>query len=181
MPLAEAHVPLVASSQTAVSADAPSSHWGKRVPGLLLAVVVCNAVGILGALTTTPDTSWYTSLEKPAFQPPGWLFGPVWTLLYSMMGVAAFRVFERRQQPGAKLALGLFGAQLVLNGLWSPIFFGAQAIAVALGVIITLLAVVVATTQRFYRLDRASGALLVPYVAWLCFATVLNASILALN
>lgn len=146
-----------------------------------IAVLGCNAVGIAGALFTSTDTAWYRALAKPSFQPPGWLFGPVWTLLYTLMGVALQRIYERRGQPGASTALLLFAAQLALNGIWSPIFFGAQAITAALIVIVLLAPTVALTLLRFWAIDRTAGALLVPYLAWVSFAAVLNAALVVLN
>ena len=152
-----------------------------RLLQALAAVALCNAVGILGAVFTTPDTAWYTALAKPSFQPPGWLFGPVWTALYTMMGVAAFRIFERRDRRGATAALVLFGAQLVLNGIWSPVFFGAQAIRVSLVILFALVGMVALVLRRFRAIDEAAGWLLAPYLAWLSFASVLNGAIVWLN
>lgn len=145
------------------------------------AVVACNLVGAAGAFFTSTDTAWYLGLAKPSFQPSGWLFGPVWTLLYSLMGVALVRVAVRRDRPGARQAIGLFAAQMVLNAIWSPIFFGAEAIALALGVILLLVVMVGLTMRRFFAVDRLAGWLLVPYLAWLAFATVLNGAIVVLN
>ena len=159
----------------------PPGSAVRHIAGTAVAILLCNAVGIAGALFTSTDTVWYETLTKPAFQPPGWLFGPVWTLLYTLMGVALYRIVQRRHQAGARVALGLFAAQLFLNGIWSPIFFGAEAIGVALIVITTLLAVLALTIKRFMAIDRTAGWLLVPYIAWVSFATVLTATIVSLN
>ena len=159
----------------------PTPSLAHRVVGTLIAIVACNAVGVAGALFTATDTAWYTNLVKPAFQPPGWIFGPMWTLLYSLMGVALYRMVERRNREGARTALWLFAAQLFLNGIWSPIFFGAQAITFALVVIGMLVVAVAFTIARFWKIDRAAGALLVPYLAWIAFATILNATLVHLN
>lgn len=153
----------------------------RRIVGAAAAILACNAVGIMGALFTSTDTAWYSTLVKPAFQPPGWLFGPAWTLLYTLMGVALYRVVERRSADGARVALWLFAGQLALNGIWTPIFFGAEAIGVALAVIVMLVALVALTIKHFMAVDRLAGWLLVPYVAWLSFATALNAAIVVLN
>lgn len=152
-----------------------------RVFLALAAIVGCNAVGLLGALVTSTDTAWYQSLEKPAFQPPGYVFGPVWTILYTAMGIALFRVIERSEHPGARGAIVAFAIQLALNGIWSPTFFGFQAVGAALVVIAALLVALSLTTKRFLAVDRVAGLLLLPYLAWVAFATVLTASILALN
>lgn len=151
--------------------------------GAVVFVVVCQLVGILGALTTeTGSSAWYQALAKPSFQPPGWVFGAVWTLLYAMMGVAAWRVWRvRASQPLAKTALMLFGVQLALNAAWSPVFFGAHAITLALVILIALWAALAATVWAFRRVDRTAALLLLPYLAWTTFAAVLNASIVALN
>lgn len=151
--------------------------------GAVVFVLVCQSAGVLGALTTeTGNSPWYTTLEKPSFQPPGWVFGPVWTLLYTLMGIAAWRVWRRGMDtPGVRLGVSLFAVQLLLNAIWSPVFFGAHEIVWALGILAALWAVLVATTVVFFRVDRPAGWMLVPYVLWVSFATVLNASIVSLN
>jgi translocator protein len=151
--------------------------------GAVAFALFCELAGILGALTTETGTSpWYRELAKPPFQPPGWVFGPVWTLLYALMGVAAWRVWRRAiETPGRRRALGLFAAQLALNAAWSPIFFGAHAITVALIVLIALAVVLLATLVEFARIDRTAASMLAPYLAWVAFATVLNGAIVALN
>lgn len=151
--------------------------------GAVVFVVICNAAGVIGALTTqTGDSTWYAQLEKPSFNPPGWVFGPVWTLLYTLMGIAVWRVWRRgRATPGVTPAVILFAVQLVLNAIWSPVFFGAERIDLALGVIGALWAVIVGTLVAFARVDRPAAWMLVPYLLWVSFATVLNASLLNLN
>ncbi len=151
--------------------------------GAILFVVACQVAGVVGALTTTTGSSpWYQTLAKPSFQPPGWVFGPVWTLLYTLMGIAAWRVWRRgRDSPGVHLAVVLFGIQLALNAAWSPIFFGAHAITLALVVLLLLSAAVLATLVAFVRIDRPAGWMLAPYLAWVTFASILNAAIVNLN
>lgn len=151
--------------------------------GVVVFVLVCQSAGAIGALTTqTGASSWYAALEKPSFNPPGWVFGPVWTLLYTLMGIAAWRVWRKGvDTPGVRTALILFAVQLVLNAVWSPVFFGAERIDIALAIIAALWAVLIATTVLFFRIDRPAGWMLVPYILWVTFATVLNASILSLN
>ena len=148
---------------------------------MALGIVGCNAVGVAGALFTSTQTDWYRQLVKPSFQPPGWIFGPMWTLLYTLMGISLYRLYARRDQEGARVVLWLFAAQLLLNGVWSPIFFGAQAVGAALAVIIAMVALVALTAKRAFAIDRLAGWLLVPYLGWISFATVLNAAILRLN
>lgn len=151
--------------------------------GAVVFVLVCQSAGVIGALTTqTGDSSWYMTLDKPSFNPPGWVFGPVWTLLYALMGIAAWRVFRLpRGTPGRTAGLVLFAVQLLLNAIWSPVFFGAERIDLALGIIAALWAVLMATTVLFFKADRPAGWMLVPYILWVSFATVLNASLLSLN
>jgi tryptophan-rich sensory protein len=151
-------------------------------PVLVAFLVGCQLVGILGAwLFSTGDSPWYAALEKPAFQPPGWLFGPVWTILYVLMAVAAWRVWRLPASRARTTALFLFGVQLFLNGIWTPVFFGAQAPLPGLVVLAALWGTLAATTWAFRRLDKPASRMLLPYVAWTTFALLLNASIVALN
>ena len=163
------------------------ARW-KQIGIAALFVVGCELVGLVGAATTaTGGSSWYETLAKPPFNPPGWLFGPVWTALYAMMGVAAFLVWRegRRADGAAKAdvnrALTLFIVQLVLNGIWTPIFFGAESIVGGAVVIVTLLVVLALTVRAFFGVSRTAGWLLVPYLLWVAFATTLNLSIWWLN
>src|SRR5690606_36058392 len=117
-------------------------------------------------------------LSKPAFNPPAWVFAPVWTVLYAMIGVAGWRVWRRDRRGGPMM---LWWAQLALNFLWSPVFFAAHRIGLALAVIVMLLAVILGFIATAWRQDRIAAWLFVPYAAWVAFATALNAAILALN
>ena len=143
--------------------------------------------GLSGMATADAIPTWYAGVEKPSFNPPSWVFAPVWTVLYVMMGVASFLVAraqgERAYGEGAKVraALTLYGVQLLLNGLWSLLFFGLGNPGLALVEILVLLVFIAATTRAFARLDAAAGWLMAPYLAWVSFATVLNASIWWLN
>jgi len=158
---------------------------GPREVGVLVGfVLACELVGIAGALATAPAIeTWYATISKPGFTPPSWVFGPVWTLLYALMGTAAFLVWrERDADPRmTRFALGAFLVQLMLNGFWSPAFFGLQSPLLGLLVIVPLLGVLLVTTRLFARVSRPAAALLVPYVAWVTYATVLNAAIWTLN
>ena len=153
--------------------------WRPAIVGVLL----CEGVGLLAAwVTQTSVTTWYPTLTKPGFTPPNWLFGPVWTVLYAMMGVAAALVWQRRSGSAiSRRALVLFGAQLVLNGAWSFSFFGAQSPSLGLVVIVALWGVLAWTTERFFRVRAAAGWLLVPYLLWVTYAGALNLSIWLLN
>ena len=149
---------------------------------LLFAVVVCEAVGGLGSyFTVGAIPGWYATLVKPAFSPPNWVFGPVWTTLYALMGLAAYLVWRRHHGAHRTHALRLFALQLLLNGIWTPVFFGLRSTGGGLIVIIALLIAIIATTVSFWRLRPAAGILLLPYLAWVAFATVLNASLWYLN
>lgn len=127
-----------------------------------------------------PPAEWYAALTKPSWNPPAWVFGPAWSALYLMMGIAAWRVWRathvRREQ-----ALRLWGIQLVLNALWSPLFFGWHRLDLALLEILVLLGFIAATARSFWRIDRGAGLLLLPYLAWVGFAAFLNFTLWDLN
>lgn len=150
---------------------------------ILAAILLCEAVGLLAAgITQTSVTTWYPTLTKPSFTPPSWLFAPVWTGLYAMMGLAAVLVWWRRTKaPAGQSALVLFGVQLLLNGTWSFAFFGARSPSLGLVVIAALWGVLAWTTERFFRIRAAAGWLLVPYLLWVTYAGALNLSIWLLN
>jgi benzodiazapine receptor len=152
--------------------------------GLVLAVLVVGSqgAGLIGVpLTETSPGSWYDQLDKPAFTPPSWLFAPVWTTLYVLIGVAAWLVWRHRDSTRRDVALAIFAGQLVLNALWTPLFFGAELPTVALVDIALLLGAAVATFVAFLRVDRMAALLFAPYIGWVGFATVLNATIVAIN
>jgi tryptophan-rich sensory protein len=153
----------------------------RLVPLLLLAGCVALAFlpGILGSRFAPGE--WYARLVKPALTPPGWVFPVAWTLLYLSMGVALFLVLRAAPLERSWPALTLFGAQLALNGAWSWLFFGLERPGLALAEIVTLLTLIAATAVAFWRLRPAAGALLLPYLAWVAFATYLNAGFWWLN
>jgi len=138
-----------------------------------------SAIG--GFATTSSVTTWYPTLVKPAWNPPSWLFAPVWSALYLMMAVSAWRIWQRRSAPGAGFALRLWFAQLALNTLWSVLFFGARNPGAALAEIVVLWLLLAALQLRFARLDRVAALLWAPYFAWVSFAAVLNFTIWRLN
>ena len=121
---------------------------------------------------------WYAGLAKPPFNPPNWIFGPVWTVLYVLIGIAGWRTWERRRHG---VAMQLWFAQMVLNFAWSPVFFTWHAIGIALAIIVALLLAVVAFITVSWNRDRVGVWLFVPYAAWVAFATMVNASLLFLN
>jgi len=150
---------------------------------LAISVAVPLAVGGLSGFATARGVAtWYPTLTKPWFNPPAWVFGPTWTVLYVMMGLAAFLVWrEGLARERVKAALVVFALQLALNALWSILFFGMQAPGWALVDIVALWLGIVATVVFFWRVVPAAGLLLLPYLAWVGFATVLNASLWWLN
>ncbi|SNR50510.1 TspO/MBR family protein [Halorubrum vacuolatum] len=162
----------------------------RELLAMIAAAVAVNLVGALGVPFTDPGGAWFATLALPAFYPPNWAFGVVWPILYALMGVAAVLVYrEGRARDAARplngggllpanrptrVALGLFAVQLVVNVAWSPVFWGLQRPDLGLGVLLALLPLVVATIVAFDRLDRRAAVCLVPYLAWVLFATVLN-------
>ena len=145
-------------------------------------VAGCLAIaGLGGAVTSLSVGGWYQGLTKPPFNPPDQVFAPVWTALYLMMAVAAWRVWRHRESRGRGRGLVLFALQLALNLLWSCLFFGLMAVGAALVEIVVLWVAIVATAAAFGHIDRAAGWLMVPYAAWVLFAAVLNAAIWWLN
>ena len=150
---------------------------------LVIAVAMPLAVGGLSGFATSRGVAtWYPTLVKPTFNPPAWVFGPVWTALYLMMGAAAFLVWRRGLgSDGVRLALAIFLVQLALNGAWSLLFFGMQSPGWALADIIALWLAIGGTVWLFWRVVPAAGLLLLPYWAWVSFAAVLNGAIWGLN
>ncbi len=147
-----------------------------------IAALLVNLVGASGIVFTTPESEWFQSLTLPWFYPPTWLFGVVWTLLFTLIGVATYLVYRAgTDRRDVRLALGLFGLQMAVNVTWSPVFFRLQEPGLALGIIGLLWLLIVATIGAFQRVDRRAAALLVPYLAWVSFAAVLNGSIWLLN
>jgi tryptophan-rich sensory protein len=141
------------------------------------------AAGAIGAVATVSSVAtWYAGLRKPSFDPPNGVFGPVWTVLYVLMAVAAWRVWRARPAEGRRRpALVLYAAQLMLNLAWSLIFFGLRQPALALAEIVVLWVAVVACAAAFWRADRAAGLMMAPYLAWVSFAAVLTFEIWRLN
>jgi len=151
---------------------------------LVGACAVSLAAGVLGAAVVGREgfTSWYATIQKPSLTPPSWVFGPVWTFLYILMGVAAFLVWRNGLDHRAvRVALGWFLVQLALNAAWSPVFFGLHRIGLALLVIVLLWAAIAMTMHQFFRVSTPAGWLLLPYLLWVSLATYLNASIWSLN
>ena len=150
---------------------------------LIISVLACLLAGFVGSAATMPSIpTWYASLQKPAFNPPNWIFAPVWTTLFIMMGVAAFLVWDKGlENKKVKISLAIFGLQLLLNVLWSILFFGLQSPLYAFIDIIMLWASILATIIYFYRISAAAAYLLIPYILWVSFASALNLFIVILN
>lgn len=142
-------------------------------------LLLCAAVASMGALFMPGE--WYAALRKPAWNPPNWIFGPVWTALYAMMAVAAWLVWRQGGFGRQRRALGLFFAQLALNAIWTPLFFGLHRPGLAFVEILALWLAIAWTLGAFWRVRRAAAWLLVPYLAWVSFAAVLNGTLWSLN
>ncbi len=150
---------------------------------LIVSLGIAYSAGFIGSLFTAPaiDT-WYDSLLTSRVNPPDWVFGPVWTLLYTLIGVAAYLVYVSAAQRKAKIrAYSIYAAQLVLNASWSIVFFGLQSPGYAFLIILLLLGTIILNGIVFYRLVRVSGLLFIPYVMWVLFASYLNLAIFILN
>ncbi|MDH4241813.1 MAG: tryptophan-rich sensory protein [Phycisphaerae bacterium] len=144
---------------------------------------MCLLTGFLGYFVTTDSvTTWYANLSRPSFTPPDWTFGVVWPILYVMMGISAFLIWNRGiEKRQVKVALRLFVLQLVLNGLWTPIFFGLHMMILALVEIVLLWAAILMTILAFWRISKPTTFLLLPYILWVSFAVALNAALYFLN
>ncbi len=154
---------------------------GEQAFGLAGWLGASFATGAIGALASARAAAFYGALSQPAWAPPGWLFGPVWTLLFILMGLAAWLVWREHGFGGAKVALGLFCLQLLANALWSWVFFAWQLGALAVAEIAVLWLLIAATAAAFWRLNRLAALLLLPYLAWVSFAAALTFSLWRLN
>jgi benzodiazapine receptor len=154
----------------------------QELVGLAGFVLLCLALSALGGLATSSSVgTWYQTLAKPSFNPPDWVFAPVWTTLYIFMAIAGWRVWRTPNSQLRTHALRVFYVQLALNLLWSFLFFGMQAIGLALVEIIALLVAIVVTTVLLWRIDRPAGILFLPYSMWVAFASLLNSALWVLN
>jgi translocator protein len=155
----------------------------KEAGKLILAIIICNLAGTIGSIFTFASIpTWYATLIKPEFNPPNWIFGPVWTTLYVLMGISLYLIWKQYEKgKNAKPALTIFSIQLVLNALWSILFFGLQSPLYGLLCIIPLWISIALMIMRFYPLSRNAALLQIPYLLWVSFATILNASIWLLN
>jgi translocator protein len=152
-------------------------------PALAASVIICNLAGAIGAIFTFDAIpAWYAALNKPFFSPPNWVFGPVWTALYILMGISAYLVWQKGwQKKPFRSALALFGLQLFLNTLWSILFFGLRSPLMGLVGILPLWLSIALCIRVFCPIDRKAAYLLLPYLAWVSFATLLNLAVWLLN
>ncbi len=154
-------------------------NWLKLILSILLVelVGILSSIGTLGSIQT-----WYASLVKPSFNPPNWIFGPVWTILYLMIGIALFLVWSNKVKIKDKInAYQIFTIQLLLNALWTLVFFGMHQIFWALIVIVLLLIAIALTIREFYKISKIAAYILLPYILWVIFASLLNLSFFILN
>jgi tryptophan-rich sensory protein len=149
----------------------------------VLSIAICLFAGAIGTFFTLPSIpTWYATLNKPVFNPPSYLFGPVWTILYILMGISLAIVWQKGlKTKKIRDAMFLFGVQLILNAFWSPIFFGAKNIFLALIIIIFMWVFILKTILAFRKINKIASYLLYPYIAWVSFATILNFSVWILN
>ena len=153
----------------------------KSFVGLASWLAISFVAAAIGAWASIDAREFYAQLERPAWSPPGWLFGPVWTVLYAMMGVAAWLVWEQRSRTNVRTPLSLFIVQLAANALWSWLFFGWMQGALSVVDILLLWPLILATIIAFWRIKPLAGMLLLPYLAWVSFAAILNIAVWRLN
>ncbi len=153
------------------------------IPRLIVSILVCQLAGIVGsAFTRAAIPTWYATLQKPAFTPPNWLFAPVWTVLFLLMGVSLYSIWrEGLANRQAKIAISIFAVQLLLNTLWSFLFFKLQSPLYGFVEIVILWVAILLTIIYFFRISRTAGFLLLPYIFWVSFAAILNFYIMKLN
>ncbi|RZA00352.1 MAG: tryptophan-rich sensory protein [Sphingobacteriaceae bacterium] len=149
---------------------------------LIICIAIPLAIGVTASFFTDADSAWYRGLNKPSFNPPAWLFAPVWTILYIMMGVASYLIWEKRDESVAYLkARSLYVMQLLFNFGWSFIFFRGQNVLGGMVIIVFLLALIITCIVHFKKINKTAAWLMVPYLLWVTFATLLNYTIITLN
>lgn len=155
----------------------------KKYLYLFGSILGCELVGILGSVFTfSAIPTWYATLNKPFFSPPNWVFGPVWTILYALMGISIWLIWQQGiKKKKVKLAIQFFAVQLALNFIWTPIFFGLKSPLLALPVIAAMWMFILLTIKRFYPLSKWAAYMLIPYLLWVSFASLLNFMIVVLN
>ncbi len=150
---------------------------------LIISIIICVGIGGIAGYLTAGESSgeWFRNLQKPSFQPPNWIFGPVWTTLYILMGISLWKVWKKPNSRERNIAITIFFAQLLFNFLWSVIFFNWHAIGMALIDILILWVLILATIFSFARHSKIAAWLLVPYISWVSFATILTYTIWQMN
>lgn len=149
---------------------------------LLVSIIICELAGVVGSIFTTPQIKgWYAGLEKPFFNPPNWIFAPVWTTLFVLMGISLWMIWIEKTKISKKKAILIFAGQLILNTLWSFMFFGLNSPVLGFLIIVPLWIAIFLTIKEFYKISKIASYLLVPYILWVSFASVLNASLWFLN
>lgn len=161
--------------------DSPAARPNRwlMLGAFLLLTLAISAVG--GALTAPKIPTWYAGLVKPAFNPPNWIFAPVWTVLYILLAILGWRVWRLPDTPRRSQALRLYAGQLALNALWSPVFFALEMPAAALAVLIAMVLLTILLLRMLWQLERIAALLLLPYLGWIAFASLLNTIIVRLN
>jgi tryptophan-rich sensory protein len=145
-------------------------------------VLLCQSAGIIGSLFFKNDSmKWYSMLFKPEFNPPGWVFGVVWPILYFLMGTSLYLILNAEDSPQKKEALKVFWIQLFLNAIWTPVFFGAKSLSGSFIIILALLIMIFVMLYKFYKVSKPAAYLNIPYWLWVSFATGLNLTIWQLN
>ncbi|MBI2601065.1 tryptophan-rich sensory protein [Candidatus Daviesbacteria bacterium] len=156
-----------------------------NIPKLILSISLCLGAGIIGSFFTVSSIpTWYATLNKPSFSPPNWVFGPVWTILYILMGISLYLVWTKKNPLITLRAMGvpaIFWVQLILNTTWSILFFGTENPTLALFDVVALWIAILLTIKSFYKISKLAAYLLYPYLAWVTFAALLNLSIVILN
>jgi len=170
-------------ANTPISIDLAKRMRLKSITRLSLCLLLCLGVGVLEGLVTRPEIpTWYASLAKPSWTPPPLAFPIAWTLLYSLMAVSFWRLWDLEERsPARNRAMTWFLIQLALNALWSPVFFGWHGARTALAIIVALLVAIAATVATASRVDRLAAWLLAPYMLWVAYATTINLGVVALN
>jgi len=150
---------------------------------LIVSIIICELAGIIGSLATMPNIpTWYASINKHVFNPPNWIFGPVWTTLFALMGISLYLVWEKGfKNKNIKLGIYAFSAQFALNIVWSFLFFGLHNTLAAFTEIIFLWIAIFATIFLFYKIDKKAAYVLIPYICWVTFAAFLNYNVWILN
>jgi len=154
-----------------------------KITKLAISLIACFATAFVGSIfTISAIPTWYAQLAKPSFAPPNWLFGPAWTLLYFLMAISLWLVWEKGfKAKGVRRAIGIFSFQLLLNALWSIAFFGLKSPLMGFLIIALLWYSILSTIVAFYKIDKRAAWLLLPYIAWVSFASILNFAVMVLN